>query len=61
MTIEAPGPTPHEMQRLEALLLTTLSEHDELCLDDEEERRQLAAILARVLVTTDREEAESKA
>jgi hypothetical protein len=60
MTKEAPGPTHHEPQRLEALLLATLSENDGLCLDNKEERRQLATILANALVATGREEAESE-
>lgn len=61
MTLEAPGPTPHETRRLEALLLIALEENNGFCLDDEKERRQLAAILASALIAAGREEAESEA
>lgn len=50
MTVEVPGPITLKTQQLEAILLATLSENDGLCLDNEEERRQLAAILARALL-----------
>lgn len=56
-----PSPTPQEAQRLEALLLSTLEENSGFCLDDEKERRQLAAILASALIAAGREEAESEA
>lgn len=61
MTRETLGPTPHETQHLEALLLTTLSENDGLCLDNEKERRQLAAILVGAFIAASREEAEPEA
>ena len=54
MTGERPGPVPDhpftEVQRLEALLLSTFEENNGFCLDNEEERRQLAAILASALI-----------
>ena len=55
-----PSPTPQEAQRLEALLLSTLEANDGLCLDNEEERRQLAAILARALIAAAKDETEAK-
>lgn len=65
MTIEAPGllpiPTPGDAQRLEALILITLEENSGLCLDNEEERRQLAAILAGALIAASRQEPEPEA
>jgi hypothetical protein len=54
VTVEVPGPIPLETQQLEAILLATLSENDGLCLDNEEERQQLAATLARALVAAAR-------
>lgn len=54
MQIEVPGLTPDqpssETQRLEALILITLEENDGLCSDNEEERHQLAAALARAII-----------
>ena len=62
MTIEASGLTPdqpsNETQRLEALLLSSLVEHDGLCLDDEEERQRLASILASALIAAAKDDAE---
>lgn len=64
MTIEASGatlsPILHDIQRLETLLLITLEENDGLCLDNEEERRRLAAILASALIAANRQEREHK-
>ena len=61
MTKEAPGQTPHEPKHLKTLLLATLSENDGLCLDNEEERRQLATVLANALIAASREEVEFEA
>ena len=65
MTIEASGLTPdqpsNETQRLEALLLSSLVEHDGLCLDDEEERQRLASILASALIAAVKDDAELEA
>lgn len=52
---------PQEVQRLEALLLSTLEANGGLCLDNEEERRQLAAILASALIAAAQDETGVKA
>lgn len=56
-----PSSTPHEAERLEALLLITLKENDGFCLDNEEERRQLAAILVSALIAATLDETEHDA
>lgn len=62
MTAEVPGlvpiPASGDAQHLEALLLITLEENDGLCLDNEEERQQLAAILASALITASHQDPE---
>jgi hypothetical protein len=61
MTVESPispGYKPNEKELLETFLLMTLEEHDGLCLDNEEERQQLAAILAGTLITASHQEPE---
>jgi hypothetical protein len=56
-----PNPTPDGAQRLEALLLSSLEEDDGLCLDNEEERRRLATILANALISAAQDDAEIEA
>ena len=60
MTEETPTPEsgyrPSQVELLETLFLITLEENDGLCLDNEEERRQLAAILVSTLITAQRGE-----
>ena len=62
MPIEVPSPTPDqpssEKQRLEALLLITIEENEGLCLDNEEERRRLAAAFARAIIAAAKDDAE---
>lgn len=59
MTAEVPaqgsGYAPSEAELLETLLLSTLEEHDGLCLDNEPERLQLAAILTQALISAVRD------
>lgn len=59
MTVETPGKesgyAPSEAEILETLLLTTLEEHDGLCLDNEPERLQLSAILTQALISAIRD------
>lgn len=59
MTAEIPGKesgyAPSETELLETLFLSTLEEHDGLCLDNEPERLQLAAILTQVLISSIRD------
>jgi hypothetical protein len=59
MIAEVPGEgssyDPQETEPLEALLLSTLEEHDGLCLDNEAERVQLAATLTQVLISAIRD------
>lgn len=49
------GYAPSEAELLETLFLSTLEEQDGLCLDNQLERYQLAAILTQVLVSAVRD------
>ncbi len=59
MTAEIPekgtGHAFSEVELLEALFLSTLEEHDGLCLDNEPERLRLAAALAQALMSAIRD------
>jgi hypothetical protein len=61
MTGEWLSPTPYDTEELEALILITLEENDGFCLDNEEERRQLATTLASALIAASRDTAEHEA
>lgn len=49
------GHGPSEAELLETLLLSALEEHDGLCLDNEPERLQLAAVLTQALISAIRD------
>lgn len=59
MTAEVPGQgsgyAPSEADLLETLFLSTLEEHDGLCLDNEPERLRLAAALTQALISAVRD------
>lgn len=57
----SPNPTPGDAQRLEALLLVTLEANDGFCLDNEDERRRLATVLASALIAATQDETENEA
>jgi len=59
MTAEIPekrsGQAPSEAELLETVFLSILEEHDGLCLDNEPERLQLAAVLNQALISAVRD------